>query len=657
MNTKIIGGSGSTDNKNNSDLGNTSIEADETCYVIGIHGPYLGRRFLVKKDGTRIGRDRSLNDIILDHDHYTSRRHATIKFQDGHYIITDRRSRGRTFVDNNEVPEDDFLQLSDGSEIEIGKNIFRFVVGKNWDFSYPKKAGIFWVRHRLHLMLGTYIIIIAIAGIVSLLALRSFLIIKQKPSDIILANESVESIAERDKQVNSSLEKPLQAAPIIGDITGDGHLDVIIVKDNRLKALDGETGKVHWNRLIRNNNGIAPKFADLNNDGINDIISFGGKRVSFWDGPLGLEIKEKSPILQGTFETAPAVGDLDNDGLKDIVFTSKEGSIYIAYLSRVGKDRWEQVQISSSALGPPIISKDKTNNLSWIVVGDENGILWKINGRTPSLRFEVNTIDILEELRSLPVGSINFNSLRVPIVAGDVNGDGKNDFVALSRQNNVIVIDGDDHQYAIWEAEMSRRYLPENYPAPCMFDFDSDGLLDVAVASYSDSVVIFSGKGESRNAKILWSTKTNDSKNLTNLSLADFTKDGLPELLILSESGGMYIFNGISNASKKLLWKQTFSNLKSVYPPLVADINNNGQIDIIYSSINNPLFFPTQTKYFKSTIWWGTQYYQNSNNRLFDYNLSGKKYLIIISIACAIILIATILFFSMQHKRKMMTTI
>jgi len=70
-------------------------------------------------------------------------------------------------------------------------------------------------------------------------------------------------------------------SPVIGDINGDGQLDVIAYKENNLYAFRGNNGQEIWNIQVANANylsnaieGKAPKLvlADINKDGKLDII-------------------------------------------------------------------------------------------------------------------------------------------------------------------------------------------------------------------------------------------------------------------------------------------------------------------------------------------------------------------------------------------------
>ena len=61
----------------------------------------LGKRLVLQKDVTSIGRDRD-NDIVLDSDS-VSRRHAKLEHRDGYFYVIDLDSTNGTFV--NDEPE------------------------------------------------------------------------------------------------------------------------------------------------------------------------------------------------------------------------------------------------------------------------------------------------------------------------------------------------------------------------------------------------------------------------------------------------------------------------------------------------------------------------------------------------------------------------
>ena len=93
----------------------------------------LGKRFVLQKDVTNIGRDRD-NDIVLDSDS-VSRRHAKIEHRDGHFHVVDLDSTNGTFI-NDEAEPATVSQMRRGDQLKIGDTIFKYLSGSDVEAQY-----------------------------------------------------------------------------------------------------------------------------------------------------------------------------------------------------------------------------------------------------------------------------------------------------------------------------------------------------------------------------------------------------------------------------------------------------------------------------------------------------------------------------------------
>lgn len=83
----------------------------------------MGIDFKVYEGRNTIGRDITCN--ITVEDGTITGKHATILFRNGKYKIKDEMSTHGTFVNDNDI-EDDQFDLDDGDMIKIGQTIFKF---------------------------------------------------------------------------------------------------------------------------------------------------------------------------------------------------------------------------------------------------------------------------------------------------------------------------------------------------------------------------------------------------------------------------------------------------------------------------------------------------------------------------------------------------
>ncbi len=97
------------------------------------HGPQMGKRFVLDKDETVVGRDPTC-DIALDDLDNVSRRHCSILCREDDFAITDLGSKNGTFVDG--VETHGVQPLRSGSTIKVGSAIFKFLFGDEVETAY-----------------------------------------------------------------------------------------------------------------------------------------------------------------------------------------------------------------------------------------------------------------------------------------------------------------------------------------------------------------------------------------------------------------------------------------------------------------------------------------------------------------------------------------
>lgn len=78
------------------------------------------QEFVLEKLEVAIGRAPS-SDILLSKDKLTSRRHATINYENGSYFLLDERSANGTFVNGQQIEEKAPYKLQNGDRVGIGE--------------------------------------------------------------------------------------------------------------------------------------------------------------------------------------------------------------------------------------------------------------------------------------------------------------------------------------------------------------------------------------------------------------------------------------------------------------------------------------------------------------------------------------------------------
>jgi diguanylate cyclase (GGDEF)-like protein len=109
--------------------------ADSESCLVQIHGPNLGKNYVLDAEEFTIGRDMK-NNIVLDIDN-VSRRHAIIRTRQGRSYVQDLGSTNGTYLNDQEVLEE--AALRSGDLVKVGGAIFKFLSGGNIETLYHEE--------------------------------------------------------------------------------------------------------------------------------------------------------------------------------------------------------------------------------------------------------------------------------------------------------------------------------------------------------------------------------------------------------------------------------------------------------------------------------------------------------------------------------------
>ena len=102
----------------------TPLGSEEAC-LVQIYGPMLGKKVILEREGTTIGRGEGC-EIVLELDN-VSRRHCSLLLREGGVFLRDNGSTNGTYLNNVEVRGE--TSLRSGDLIKVGSAIFKFLFG------------------------------------------------------------------------------------------------------------------------------------------------------------------------------------------------------------------------------------------------------------------------------------------------------------------------------------------------------------------------------------------------------------------------------------------------------------------------------------------------------------------------------------------------
>ncbi len=318
-------------------------------------------------------------------------------------------------------------------------------------------------------------------------------------------------------------------------------------------------------------------------------------------GDTGAEIFSITDEAQRTHPVSNiAAGDIDGDGRPEIV-TGKSGGRDLICFEADGSFKWATTggQLVVGWGGPAIANLDGQGPAEIVmgaaVIDAQGQVLWSKTGSRGEQPGTATAAPF-----SVPVDVDDDGDME--IVTGDVlydhlgtelwntgNGDG---FVAvanfnLSEQPEIVVVSRGAVRLQtsttgeiLWlrtAAELNAR--PECDPncgllgPPTVADFDGDGKPEIGVAG-ADVYLVLDGVG----GDVLWSVPTRDSSsNITGSAVFDFEGDRRAEVVYADEVA-LWVLRG---SDGRQLYRQPHSSLTACEYPVIADVDSDGNAEII----------------------------------------------------------------------------
>ncbi|MBI3819606.1 MAG: VCBS repeat-containing protein [Planctomycetes bacterium] len=323
---------------------------------------------------------------------------------------------------------------------------------------------------------------------------------------------------------------------------------------------------------------------DINNDGSLDILIMGmdggytlHTRVLFGapDGSYNSVIEVFYAFASG-FVSAPTLLDVDSDGKLDFLYII-DLDLYVSRGDATGYfSQAATYNINNFAAAIAGVDADRDGNIDLVVAST-----------TAPLKVMRNTGSGIYGPAVVIAGSSAADDIKI----GDLNHDGIDDVVAVSRQTgDVTQLLGDGvgsfNYFGFYSFNTPNLAAP---PFVALADFNRDGNADYAVSGYIGLHAYF-GDG-SGNALFIYSTTPPDVQYANSVDTADMNDDGKPDL-VMSFTNMSYQRNAILYYSSGYLGFEPSSNTTPVSfgdPIAARRVNSDAKPDLIVVASNGTL--------------------------------------------------------------------
>ncbi len=640
-------------------------------YLLAIYGPYLGKRFQLNFGETRIGREVRLNDIVIREnrkgavDPSISRRHATISYRNNFFYLSDKRSKSRTYLNQDKLTETEELLLTPGDEIEIVSDqqstIFRFVAEGNWDFSFPQRAGAWWLRYRNQgLTYGSIVLTLLAIALVGF-GWYNLTILTDVPKPFKAEYHTYAKIEPTlgeqaaNIKIDSLALRP--SLPVLAHLNHEEYVDLAIVRsDGSMIAVDGKNRRRLWQMtsIVLDAN-HPPTIADLNDNGLDDVVALtADAHLVAIDGLHGAEIWT-SPFLVKEVAGSAVVGDFDDDGRLDVAAINTEGVLHVGY-ARLQEPEWVSLNIEMPSFAPLSCYDLDDNGADEILIGTEHGLVLIYDGVERRIKANVDVNLSLNKLK----GRFNENH-QIRYIAGvaDLNGDGNGDLVVSTRQGNLVCMDlsnqnleGKIKTRDLWWSDLKRgEDSTETFCYPFVLgDVDGDEIVDVVAASNDGSLAAFRGLGrDGQKQPELW--RVESGRIVQQPVLFDCDHDERADVVVADQEGRIKVLNGKTGAT---LWEDRQVMINPGEAPLLADLGDDAVLDILLFGADGVAHvFETNRRVPFSCVIWGQRFGSAANlATLFAPAAHVVYYTFMLVFAHVLLVAAYLVPFLLRRKRK-----
>ncbi|MGQ4891126.1 MAG: FG-GAP-like repeat-containing protein [Candidatus Njordarchaeia archaeon] len=285
----------------------------------------------------------------------------------------------------------------------------------------------------------------------------------------LLSDSTFYIMSESEKSYPESMWKTLsnksfRSSPALGDVDGDGGLDVVVCSDDGfVYVLGGLDGSLLWQYNVSEGIGSSPALGDVDGDGYLEVVFLGSVNVYVLDGLDGSLLWKQFYGSGLGLEFSPVLGDLNGDGALDIIVSGSHG-----------------MRVFDGRSGATIWNFNDHAGHSSPVLGDLNGD----NKLDVLVNSEFYNVSALNGINGVPLWVYRSTSciFHSSPALGDLDGDGCVEFVVTSVSGGVFAFDLPRAGFRIYWGSVGGDI--HNSRDVRFVDSDEDGL-----SNYSESLL------------------------------------------------------------------------------------------------------------------------------------------------------------------------
>jgi outer membrane protein assembly factor BamB len=325
----------------------------------------------------------------------------------------------------------------------------------------------------------------------------------------------------------------------VGNLTGQSHMNIIVATSNgSVYALAGENGSPLWS-FTDTGWYSMPATSDLNRDGLDDVI-ISGSAIFALHGLTRSQLWNNTNVKGTAFDTR--VADLNGDGTADVIAGYSAG--ILAVDGSTGETLWtyDVVQGMILSMTTADFNNDEITDIALTHREDprkQQGVLVVLDGSRGNVIWAFNTP----------------TEVQLSLTASDFNLDGVADIAVGTDSGKVYVVHSVSLGVSIpitinilpaaWDTALPIRHLIVMVSG----DFNGDGIDDIASSDYECHIYTISGTNGSK----LWEYTVD--QNVTTMTAAHLTSQRDLDVIVGTERGKIYAFEGSALGDGDLLWE------------------------------------------------------------------------------------------------------